>query len=483
MTPQVWTIGGFDPSAGAGVLSDQHTFSALNINACAIQSVLTAQNGISLKSVQAICPKMIQDQFMSLKALGWPAVIKVGLVADATTFTLLKELLKDFPGTIIYDPVMVSSSGSRLMSQDAIAALKDWLKMVTILTPNIFEAQALIDHEIKAYQELPNAATQILNLGVKAVIMKGGHLQGVLAQDYCINDKRAFWLSAKRKNVHKTHGTGCVLSASLAAFIAKEYSFEDACVLAKMSLNQSLANACQYQRVGFAKLPKSPLCARDLPWLTTHYLQNHNASAFNPCQRIGVYPIIDDLSWIQKAALVHAPSLQLRIKSKSHQEVSFQIKEAVKGVSEKQQLFINDYWEQAIVHQAYGVHLGQEDLNSCDLATLREKGIRLGISTHSYSELARAVAIQPSYIAFGPIYSTKTKAMSFNPQGLNRLEQWRALVPGKLVAIGGINLRNIQDVVAKKVDGVAIVSAVTKALNPQQACKQLNDFMESHLHV
>jgi rhodanese-related sulfurtransferase len=113
---------------------------------------------------------------------------------------------------------------------------------------------------------------------------------------------------------------------------------------------------------------------------------------------------------------------------------------------------------------AYGVHLGQEDLNDADVHKIHAAGLRLGISTHCYYEVARAHAYHPSYIAIGPVFKTDSKIMSFPPQGLDRLHYWRRLLPNyPLVAIGGINEMNMQDVLATGVDGVAMISAITKA--------------------
>ncbi|HRE31613.1 MAG TPA: thiamine phosphate synthase, partial [Candidatus Berkiella sp.] len=97
----------------------------------------------------------------------------------------------------------------------------------------------------------------------------------------------------------------------------------------------------------------------------------------------------------------------------------------------------------AIKHKAYGVHLGQEDIHHCDINAIKEAGLRLGISTHSLSELARAKSVQPSYIAFGPIFPTTTKVMTFPAQGLIKLKQWRKWVNEPLVAIGGITTVNL----------------------------------------
>jgi thiamine-phosphate diphosphorylase len=124
-------------------------------------------------------------------------------------------------------------------------------------------------------------------------------------------------------------------------------------------------------------------------------------------------------------------------------------------------LFINDYWKLAIKHSAYGIHLGQEDVVDADLDTISKAGIRLGISTHTTDEIAVALAIEPSYVAIGPIYETTSKAMVYNPVGINDLNRWAKGVSFPIVAIAGIDISNIKDVLdTATVSGVAMISGV-----------------------
>jgi hydroxymethylpyrimidine kinase/phosphomethylpyrimidine kinase/thiamine-phosphate diphosphorylase len=126
-------------------------------------------------------------------------------------------------------------------------------------------------------------------------------------------------------------------------------------------------------------------------------------------------------------------------------------------------LFINDYWRLAMKHKAYGVHLGQGDLIFADIEAIAGSGLRLGISTHGYSEVARALALRPSYIAIGPIHETNTKEVGCAPQGVDALKRWRRTLRYPLVAIGGISLNNAQEVLDAGADGAAVIKDVTKA--------------------
>lgn len=184
--------------------------------------------------------------------------------------------------------------------------------------------------------------------------------------------------------------------------------------------------------------------------------------------------MVPTAAWVERLLGWGVRTIQLRIKSADHTpaDIAVEVKAAIdagKAVPGAQ-VFINDHWQLALSAGAYGVHLGQEDLDSADIEALRRAGIRLGLSTHTPEELARAKAVQPSYLAIGPIYPTTLKVMPYEPVGLARLALWaKQAAPYPVVAIGGISLDRMPGVLACGVDGVAVVSAVTLADDPQQA--------------
>lgn len=191
---------------------------------------------------------------------------------------------------------------------------------------------------------------------------------------------------------------------------------------------------------------------------------------------IGFYPVVPTAAWVQQLLHWGVRTIQLRIKTADHTpaEIAIEVNAAVKAgnVVPGAQVFINDHWQIAIAADAYGVHLGQEDLDTADIEALRSVGIRLGLSTHTPTELARAKAVQPSYLAIGPIYPTTLKVMPYEPVGLESLQEWtKQAAPYPVVAIGGISLERMPGVLACGVDGVAVVSAVTLAADPHQAAQ------------
>lgn len=193
--------------------------------------------------------------------------------------------------------------------------------------------------------------------------------------------------------------------------------------------------------------------------------------------RIGFYPVVPTADWAQRLLGWGVRTVQLRAKAAdfTHVQLEHEVREAVEAgrAVPGAQVFINDHWQIALEAGAYGVHLGQEDMNTADLNALRAAGMRLGLSTHTPSELARARAAQPSYLAIGPIYPTTLKKMPYEPVGLDRLKLWvRDAAPCPVVAIGGISLERLPGVMAclnGEKDGAAVVSAVTLAADPRRA--------------
>ncbi|MCS6713426.1 thiamine phosphate synthase [Proteus terrae] len=197
-------------------------------------------------------------------------------------------------------------------------------------------------------------------------------------------------------------------------------------------------------------------------------------------KKLGLYPVVDSIEWIERLLKTGVTTLQLRIKDKQPNDVEQEIVEAIKlGKQYHARLFINDYWQLAIKHHAYGVHLGQEDLDIADLNAIKKAGLRLGISTHDETELQRAKALRPSYIALGHIFPTTTKDMPSKPQGLKALKHQVEQTPNfPTVAIGGISLERVPDVVATGVGSIALVSAITKAPDWQQVTRKLLELVE-----
>ncbi|WP_202631477.1 thiamine phosphate synthase [Cronobacter sakazakii] len=191
--------------------------------------------------------------------------------------------------------------------------------------------------------------------------------------------------------------------------------------------------------------------------------------------RLGLYPVVDSVEWVTRLLDAGVRTLQLRIKDKTEAEAEADVAAAIAlGQRYHARLFINDYWRLAIKHQAYGVHLGQEDLQTADLDAIRNARLRLGVSTHDDMEIDVALAVRPSYIALGHVFPTQTKQMPSAPQGLAQLAAHvKRLGDYPTVAIGGISLERAPAVLETGVGSIAVVSAITQAPDWRGATQEL----------
>ncbi|WP_217515916.1 thiamine phosphate synthase [Vibrio metschnikovii] len=277
--------------------------------------------------------------------------------------------------------------------------------------------------------------------------------------------------------------------AWLVAALCLEFPLEDALCIARAALNVSRET-----------WPKDYVY---FPAVQSCLIEETVAFSFPSLakQSLGLYPVVDNIPWIETLLKLGINTLQLRIKNPQQADLEQQIVRAIElGRQYQAQVFINDYWQLALKHGAFGVHLGQEDLQTADLHALAKANIHLGLSTHGYFELLTALKIRPSYIALGHIFPTTTKQMPSRPQGLVRLALYQQLVDSSshysssepaseqklsmeqaiafrralpTVAIGGIDLTNIRSVVECGVASVAIVRAITEADDVYTAVKLL----------
>jgi hydroxymethylpyrimidine kinase/phosphomethylpyrimidine kinase/thiamine-phosphate diphosphorylase len=518
--PIIWTISGSDCSGGAGIAADIKTGHGLGVEVCHLITANTVQNSQQLLSVNAVSVELLQQQVGLLMDDKPPSVIKIGLVANVAQVQWLVNLLEHtkqiMPNLIsVYDPVGQASVGGSFNSL-TLEQLMPLLKQVDVMTPNIMEAQHLAtlanetDVEIlaqKIYQEF----------AINSIVIKGGHNQGDENHsiDYCYHqlnqlcgkqdnqDKTqaaiSYQLSSPRLVTHYTHGGGCSFATALASFLAQGYLVRDAFTLAKAFITQGLiasepaSQLHGHQYYGAFEQQNWPQKAEFFPQAVDELSkQYHDLPAFNSLnlagETLGLYPVIDSLYWLKRLLPLGLEIIQLRVKNLAGNELEQVIIEAVALAKEyNTRLFINDFWQLAIKHGAYGVHIGQEDLQDADLSIIQQAGIRLGISTHGCYEFLLAQQLQPSYLAIGAIFPTKTKDMTGQIQGLDNLRQVLRLRPESkdkipVVAIGGISLARAPAVVETGVESIAVVTAITEAqqlseLSPELAVAALQEII------
>ncbi len=520
--PIIWTISGSDCSGGAGIAADIKTGHGLGVEVCTLITANTVQNSNQLISVNPITVDILQQQVAVLITDKPPSVIKIGLLVDVGQVNwlsqVIQQLKQQLPALItVYDPVGQASVGGSFNSL-TLAEITPLLNVIDIITPNLHEAQSLA--ELRAEKCASRLADKIYqNFAINSIIVKGGHSdeENMFSIDYCLHQLNQikqdnqeklhqeirYQLSSLRIESHYSHGGGCCFASALASFLALGYLVRDAFTLAKAFINQglmataSLSQAQQHSYYGAFEPLSWPKNAVYFPQVVDELNQQYQKlPAFESLnlngERLGLYPVIGSIYWLKRLLPLGLNIIQLRVKDLPEAELEQVIIEAVNLAKDYHtRLFINDYWQLAIKHGAYGVHIGQEDLADADLAKIQQAGLRLGISTHGCYEFLLAQQLQPSYLAVGAIFPTKTKDMTGQIQGIENLKQLIALkqrdprlrdhedddyyIP--VVAIGGINLTRASQVLKTGVDSIAVVTAITEAKQPELVIEKLKQLI------
>lgn len=481
--PIVWTIAGSDSGGGAGIQADLLTFHDFKVFGCSVIAALTAQNSEVVNGIQETEPDMLSNQMNTLLVDLPPKVVKLGMLFSQPLMQRVADFLDGYQGLVVCDPVMISTSGDRLLQPEAKQFLIDHIiPRATLLTPNLGEAEALLGQEIVKSADMERAARDLSHMGAKHILIKGGHTIGQSAQDYWFDGQEGIWLTTDRWDTQNDHGSGCTLSAAITACLALDYSLADSLTVAKAYVSQGIRMG---ERMGDGPGPVGhlgwPTHAKDFPLISSSACWPRYEFARCDSRPLGLYPIVDRAAWLERLFPLGITTVQLRIKDLPASDVEAEIKRAVQLARKFHiRLFVNDYWELAIKHDAYGVHLGQQDLNTADLSALSKQGVCVGISTHTYSEVARALAINPSYIAFGPIYPTQSKKMIYSPRGLLLLKEMvEMLTHYPWVAVGGINRANLKDVVSTGVSGVAMISGIINAADPEGEIDKMMKYLSA----
>ena len=501
-------IGAHDSSGGAGLVSDFKAVSALRCTPNYVVTHVTAQTHNLVTDIMPVSMESFEAQLNSAKpekkeGSSLHVVLKLGMVGKIWMFkkilSFIEYLEKEkFSLNLILDPILLSSSGKRLMEEEALGFLKTFIfPKVMLLTPNLIEAESILKIKVQNLKDVEEMGEKFLSMGVESVLIKGGHFFERLSKgskglknsvdDYFCSSKKRYWLKAKEIKLNnqsnpRIRGTGCFLATAVASAMIQGLDLSDSVVIGRCLLNSSIRKSNLSGGISIL----GPTCiesfeSTDFPTIEDfsnqefHEEKSPNTKhAFKPLNNRPesfpwLYPIVDRANWISRLAETQLNIIQLRIKDLEGEALEREIEEAV-YLSKKYnvRLFVNDFWELALKYKAYGVHLGQEDLNSADLEKIRKEGLALGLSSHSYVEGAIAKGILPSYVALGPIYFTKLKAMNFSPQGVSALKTWKKIYDCPVVAIGGINLSLLPEVMEASPEIVSVVRDITLSEKPTQ---------------
>ncbi|MGI6246373.1 MAG: bifunctional hydroxymethylpyrimidine kinase/phosphomethylpyrimidine kinase [Pseudochelatococcus sp.] len=245
-TPIAVTIAGSDSGGGAGIQADLKTFSALGVYGASVIAALTAQNTLGVTGIHDVPPDFVTAQIDAVFSDLPVGAVKIGMLSRPETIAAVADGLRRWrQQAIVLDPVMVAASGDRLLAQEAVSTLRERLiPQALLITPNLPEAAVLLDTDPAENEaDMLAQARALLQLGPRAVLIKGGHARGEESVDLLIEGKDVIRLPAPRVATRNTHGTGCTLSSAVAAGLAKGLALEEAVVAAKDYVSRAIAAA------------------------------------------------------------------------------------------------------------------------------------------------------------------------------------------------------------------------------------------------
>lgn len=495
------TIAGSDPSGGAGLQADLKTFSALGVYGATAITAVTIQNTVGVKYVQKLPSQVVYDQIVTVMKDIHVDAVKIGMVNDAETLDAIVNALKVHkPKFLVVDPVMVSTSGCSLMQSDALNVMKKrLLPIADLVTPNLPEAYVLAGKQIdKTLNDVDIIAQDILNLGVKALLIKGGHADGKSKKDYLYiksgDDVKRTCLSAETVDTNNTHGTGCTLSSAIAAFAARGEELGDAVRLAKKYLTDALkAGAGIHVGNGFGPV---------------NHFYDYNCQQSDDQVRRSAYKIIDmedsfstglsacpasvnlqfithftdKYSYIDSAIMALEGGcrwIQLRMKDADESEIERTALKLIPECRRKGAVFvIDDHVELALRVGADGVHLGKNDMPVDEARKLAGNNFIIGGTANTFEDVSRLASQGADYIGCGPYRFTTTKkklAPMLGLEGykdiLSRMRAHGISLP--LVAIGGITCDDIPQLMEAGVSGIALSGSILRAVNPVDEMKKV----------
>lgn len=240
--PVVFSIAGSDCSGGAGIQADIKTISALGAYAASAITAVTVQNTLGVKAIHTVPAEILRGQIEAVMDDLKPDAVKIGMISESLHVKVIADCLRKYsPRYVVYDPVMVSTSGRRLMDEFTIRTIKEeLLPLTSLITPNLDEARVLTESSIDNPDEMCRAAKELFDKYQTAILVKGGHLQGEVMLDILYANGITYIYKEKKVESRNLHGTGCTLSSSIATYLAQGHTMNEAVALAKTYISEAI---------------------------------------------------------------------------------------------------------------------------------------------------------------------------------------------------------------------------------------------------
>ncbi|MGC8667886.1 MAG: bifunctional hydroxymethylpyrimidine kinase/phosphomethylpyrimidine kinase [Chthonomonadales bacterium] len=473
----VLTIAGSDPSGGAGIQADLRVFAALGLTGFSAVSVITVQNSSGVRSVYAVPPNVLEEQVAAILEDASIQAVKIGALGTRENVRAVCSILTRFPcRNVVLDPVLQPTDGGPLMTRDgARTLLSDLAPLCDVITPNRHEASVLSGIDVRDVESAARAGRMLQSGGRQYVLVKGGHLPHQPVDVLVHPGGEVTVMSGRRIDTPHTHGTGCMLSSAVAAFLAKGFPVIEAVKSARAFVAAALGSPVIY---GAGRGYPNALAVRDT-FLPRDAPRTH---AERIARLRGIYVVTDsnlypgrDAEQIAQAALAGgACAVQLRNKSAPVHSLV----ETARLINSMARRFgalflVNDHVDLALASGADGVHLGPADMSPKDARALLGPDALVGVSVSTVEE-ARAAAPYASYFGVGAIFGSTTKDDAGPAVGVERIQLIRKECPQHpVVAIGGIAKTNVCAVAQAGAAAAAVVSAVVCAPDMQSATSEL----------
>ncbi|MED5464120.1 MAG: bifunctional hydroxymethylpyrimidine kinase/phosphomethylpyrimidine kinase [Myxococcota bacterium] len=454
----VLAIGGSDSSGCSGVQADLKVFSALGLHGATTLTSVTAQNTQLVARAAPLEASLVQAQLAStfddLRVCG----VKVGLTGSATTLRTIGETLrplKDSPVPIVVDPVIHSSTGKRLLSPDAQEALLQQLvPLATLITPNAHEAEALTGISVKTPEDAVEAGRVLIARGCGAVLVKGGHFESRRGTDVLILPEQVLTFPAELVPALHTRGTGCSLASAITAFLVRGLSLSAAVPAAKEFVRRAIEGGYS---VGEGPGPIDSMHAQRCAHSPTRPVGRFHALTDQLLQTQHTHVEIAKMALEGGAEVIQYREVA-RIKAAVEIERAAQIAALCEDYGAT--FIVNDRADIARAAGAAGVHLGKEDLPPTLARALLGPNALIGHTANTLADALLADAAPVDYIGIGPVFGTTSKANAPEALGIERFHHIASQVSKPVIAIGGIEVCHVNEVIDAGAFGIAVLSGL-----------------------
>ncbi|WP_169303740.1 bifunctional hydroxymethylpyrimidine kinase/phosphomethylpyrimidine kinase [Syntrophothermus lipocalidus] len=495
MTPdevhKVLTIAGSDSGGGAGIQADLKTFAALGVYGTSVITAVTAQNTLGVQGVGGIDPALVEQQmdsvFLDIKV----EAAKTGMLYDEGIIrAVARKLGEHRVRNVVVDPVMVSTTGHRLLLPEAERAMRElMMPAADFVTPNPDEASVLWGASIRKEADLHQAARAIRDMGARFVIITGVK-RGERCLDLAFDGREFRELEGPYIPTPNTHGTGCTYSAALASFLAYGMEPWEAAQAAKDFVTTGLRYSYSPGK-GSGPVNHSALyypgTVADRAVARLRSLVFANWRKRPEPGREPVLNLIIGSPWCsgqdyaelaEKAIRMGTRVIQLREKEKDSREMIEVGLRVARSCREHGAIFIvNDRADVAVAVGADGVHLGQTDIPPEVARAMMGPGKIVGVSVSTVEEARAAIAAGADYLGLGPVFATASKQDAAPPCGLETVRQVASFSPVPVIAIGGITPENAREVLNAGAAGVAVISAVWDSPDPWDQMRRFIEMM------